>query len=63
MTTAIDQAVDWLLESKEPGIVFQAKRDLLDEADPPESARVLVGPKVQRLLSGQRPDGGFGANV
>ena len=31
-------AVDWLLESDEPGIVAQAKRDLLDERAPAEKA-------------------------
>jgi len=56
-------ALDWLLDSDEPGIVSQAKRDLLDEADPPEAAHVLEGPKVRALLAGQRPDGGFGVNV
>jgi len=56
-------AIDWLLASKEPGVVFQAKRDLLGEHDPPESAQVLEGPFVRRLLSGQRDDGGFGVNV
>jgi hypothetical protein len=56
-------AVDWLLESDEPGIVFQARRDLLDEPAPEEAARVVEGPKVRALLAGQRPDGGFGVNV
>ncbi len=37
-----------------------ARRDLLDEPDPPEAASVLDGPLVRGLLSGQRPDGGFG---
>jgi hypothetical protein len=55
--------LDWLLESDEPGIVFQARRDLLDEPEPAEAARVLEGPKVRALLAGQRPDGGFGVNV
>ena len=50
-------AVDWLLESDEPGIVMQAKRDLLDERLPAESARVLDGPKVRALLAGQQPRG------
>ena len=63
MTTVTGQAVEWLLASKEPGIVYQAKRDLLGDEDPPESARVLEGPKVRRLLSGQKADGGFGVNV
>ena len=56
-------AVDWLLESDEPGIVAQARRDLLDAPDPEAEARVLEGPKVRSLLAGQRPDGGFGVNV
>ena len=56
-------ALDWLLESDEPGVVFQAKRDLLGEEDPPEAARVLEGPLVRTLLAGQQADGGFGVNV
>ena len=62
MTVAVS-AVDWLLESDEPGIVAQARRDLLDEPDPEAETRVLEGPKVRSLLAGQRPDGGFGVNV
>ena len=56
-------AVDWLLGSDEPGIVAQARRDLLDEQAPSEAARVLEGPKVRTLLAGQQADGGFGTNV
>ena len=56
-------AVDWLLGSDEPGIVAQARRDLLDEQAPAEAARVLEGPKVRTLLAGQQADGGFGTNV
>ena len=63
MTTSTDQAVEWLLESEEPGVVFQAKRDLLAEPDPPEARRVLEGPMVRRLLAGQKPDGGFGVHA
>jgi hypothetical protein len=62
-TPATVFAVDWLLASDEPGIVAQAKRDLLDEPAPPEAGRVLEGPKVRSLLAGQRADGGFGTNV
>jgi hypothetical protein len=62
VTVAVS-AVDWLLESDEPGIVAQARRDLLDAPDPEAEARVLEGPKVRSLLAGQRPDGGFGVNV
>ena len=61
--TVTASALDWLLDSDEPGIVFQAKRDLLGEPAPPEAAHVLAGPKVRALLAGQRPDGGFGVNV
>ena len=57
VTVAVS-AVDWLLESDEPGIVAQARRDLLDAPDPEAEARVLEGPKVRSLLAGQRPDGG-----
>ncbi len=56
-------AVDWLLESAEPGIVMRARRDLLDDEAPPEAARVPEGPKVRTLLEGQQADGGFGVNV
>jgi hypothetical protein len=61
--TTTASALDWLLDSDEPGIVFQTKRDLLDEADPPEAARVLEGSKVRALLAGQRRDGGFGGHA
>ncbi len=61
--TVTAAALDWLLESDEPGIVYQAKRDLLDAEEPAEASRVLEGPKVRALLAGQRPDGGFGVNV
>jgi len=63
VTTATGTALDWLLDSDEPGIVFQAKRDLLGETDPQESAHVLEGPKVRALLAGQQADGSFGVNV
>jgi hypothetical protein len=56
-------AIDWLLASDEPGIVFQAKRDLLGDPDPPEAARLLDGPLVRGLLADQRADGGFGVNA
>ena len=59
----MSRAVDWLLASDEPGVVAQARRDLLDERAPVEAARVLDGPKVRALLAGQQADGGFGTNV
>jgi hypothetical protein len=58
-----ESAVDWLLASDEPGVVFQARRDLLGEHDPHEAARVLEGPKVRALLAGQQRDGGFGVHA
>ena len=61
--SAVVSAVGWLLESDEPGIVAQAKRDLLDEPAPAEAGWVLEGPKVRTLLSGQRADGGFGSHA
>ena len=61
--TVTASAVDWLLQSDEPGVVFQAKRDLLDEADPTEAAQVLQGPKVRTLLAGQHEDGSFGVHA
>lgn len=33
--------VDWLLESDEPGVVFQTKRDLLGETEPPSNSLLL----------------------
>ena len=62
MSVAVS-AVDWLLESDEPGIVAQAQRDLLDEQPRVETAPVLEGPKVRTLLAGQQADGGFGTSV
>ena len=63
MSVALSPAVGWLLESDEPGIVAQAKRDLLDEQEPAAEAHVIHGPKVRALLEGQQADGGFGVNV
>ncbi len=55
-------AIDWLLASAEPAIRGMARRDLLDEADPPDLRDVLHGPLVRGLLDGQAPDGGFGVH-
>jgi hypothetical protein len=56
-------AIDWLLESDEPGIRMQARRDLLGEDAADDAARVLDGPWLSALLEGQHEDGGFGGNV
>jgi hypothetical protein len=55
-------AIDWLLSSDEPAIRGMARRDLLDEADPPDLRRVRQGPIARALLAGQRRDGGFGVH-
>lgn len=68
MAAARDRvATHWLLESDEPGIRLQARRDLLGE----DSARgeatagpaVLEGPRITALLTGQQADGGFGVHA
>ncbi len=48
----MDAAVDWLLSSDEPAIRRLAKRDLLDDDDPRDAARVLDGPRARALLDG-----------
>lgn len=60
---ALDQqAVRWLLDSDEPGLRMQVRRDLLDEEATDDEARVLDGSRVRALLAGQQPDGGFGGH-
>lgn len=59
---AESSAVAWLLESAEPGIRYQARRDLLGDETPPDPASILNGPMVRALLAGQEADGGFGRN-
>jgi hypothetical protein len=53
-----DPAIRWLLGSTEPAIGLLTRRDILDEPTEPS----LDGPIVRRLLSGQKPDGGFGVH-
>ena len=62
MTDPNRSAVGWLLASDELAIRGMARRDLLNEANPADLHRVTDGPKVRALLSGQRPDGGFGVH-
>jgi hypothetical protein len=61
--SASDQdAIRWLLDSDEPGIRMQARRDLLGD-DVSDLAGVIVdGPLVRALLDGQQADGGFGVH-
>lgn len=55
-------AIDWLLDSDEPGIVAQAQRDLLGQTERADSDTIMGGPLVSRLLAGQQADGGFGVH-
>jgi predicted N-acetyltransferase YhbS len=53
-------AVEWLLDSTEPAIRGMARRDLLDEPEPPDLKRVTDGALVVGLKAGQTPRGDFG---
>jgi len=62
-----DQGIGWLLQSKDTSVRYLTLTDLLDE--PPESSRaarlrkeIVRGPRVKKLLAGQRADGGFGVH-
>jgi hypothetical protein len=63
MTTAVRApAVEWLLESSEPAIVYLTRRDVLGERVAHDPEAIMSGPKVRALLAGQRADGGFGGH-
>ena len=53
-------AIDWLLRSSEPAIRLLARRDILGEPPDADASRIVSGPMVTALLSGQHADGGFG---
>jgi len=55
-------ATHWLLESAEPGIRLQARRDLLGEDVSWTAEEVTGGAIASRLLNGQKADGGFGVH-
>ncbi len=62
-----EDVLPWLLASEEPAIRYLTLRHLLEEPnDNPQvreaEARILDGPRVRALLSGQRADGGFGVH-
>jgi hypothetical protein len=59
----VDEAVEWLLGSDEPGIRFQTRRDLLDQPGAESPADIMAGPKIAALLEDRRPDGSFGKRV
>ncbi|HET6919180.1 MAG TPA: hypothetical protein VFI46_06910 [Jiangellaceae bacterium] len=48
-------AIDWLLGSHEPAVRYLTRRDVLGEDVSPDREEILRGPKVQALLSEQRP--------
>jgi hypothetical protein len=56
-------AIDWLLASDEPAIVYLTRREVLGEAVPYVPDEILGGPLVRGLLAGQRPDGSFGVHA
>jgi hypothetical protein len=63
-----DPAVEWLLASEDPSIRYLTAVDVLGESPESEAARaareqIPTGERVQALLSGQRPDGGFGVSA
>jgi hypothetical protein len=55
-------AVEWLLASAEPAVVYLTRRDVLAERPQYDARAILGGPKVCALLDGQQPDGGFGGH-
>lgn len=57
-----ERAIEWLLASDEPGIRFQARRDLLGEKVALDH-EILRGPMVRALFDGQQADGGFGVHA
>jgi hypothetical protein len=54
-----EQAVAWLLRSREPAVRRLTRRDVLGEA---VDDAAPAGPLVRGLLRGQRRDGGFGVH-
>lgn len=62
-----DPAVDWLLESGDPSILYLTLTDVLDEPSDSREAQsakkqIPNGPVVKTLLARQRRDGGFGVH-
>lgn len=55
-----NRAIAWLLESREPAVRRQARRDFFGEEASDDD--VLGGTIVRTLFSGQRTDGGFGVH-
>lgn len=58
MADADRTAIAWLLESDEPGVRLRTRRDILGDGAAVEPTETSA--KVDALLAGQQPDGGFG---
>jgi len=56
------KAVEWLLQSEEPAIRLLTRREILSEPVEADASLIASGSMVSALLSGQRPNGGFGRN-
>ena len=62
-----DQAVKWLLASDDPSVRYLTLTGVLDRPEGDEEVkeardRITRGSRVQTLLGGQEPDGGFGVH-
>jgi hypothetical protein len=62
-----DGAISWLLGSKDPSVRLLTLTDVLDAPSRSREVRqarqaILSGPRVRRLLLGQRREGGFGVH-
>lgn len=60
-------AIGWLLKSRDPSLRYLTLTQVLEEPEDSdrvqaEKKRVLNGPRVQALLTGQEKDGGFGVH-
>ncbi len=62
LSTRDQTAVGWLLDSDEPGVRLQTRRDLLGEELDATADDITRGPRVRALLDGQIADGGFGVD-
>ncbi len=62
-----DPTVRWLVDSEDPSVRYFTLTDVLDEPEGSKEVqaarkRIVKGPKIRALLSGQRSDGGFGVH-
>jgi hypothetical protein len=67
MVSRADPAIQWLLDSEDPSIRYFTLTDVLGKTSRSSKVRaardrILDGPRVRRLLTGQKRDGGFGVH-